>query len=73
MDDMLVRLCTEGPLTLSELAELVGRKPTGLRDRYLTRLAKEGRIRMGYPERITHPHQAYIAVEDDPASEKVNT
>lgn len=62
---MLIKLCAQRPLGLSELAALVGRKPKGLRDKYLSRMAAEGRLRMRFPERISHPRQQYITIDDE--------
>ena len=54
-------LCTGRFLTSSQLAELLGRNPEGLRRRYLTPMVRKGLLRPRYPEATNRPDQAYTA------------
>ena len=38
MEEIIVRLCTQKPLMLKEMADLLGRTPDGLRNNYLAKL-----------------------------------
>lgn len=61
MEDLLVELCAQKPLMLKELAQLTERTPDGLRNNYLSKLVKENRLYLRYPDQVNHPRQAYIA------------
>lgn len=62
MEEIIVRLCVHRPLRLKELADMLERTPDGLRNNYLAKLLREGRIRLKYPDQVNHPKQAYITV-----------
>ena len=64
MKSIIIRLCEVRPLTLKELAELLGRNEDGIRNNYLSLLKDEGKIRLRYPGQINHPQQAYITVNE---------
>ena len=64
MEEIIVKLCTQKPLMLRELAYLLERTPDGLRNNYLAKLLGKGKIRLKYPDQINHPKQAYIIVKD---------
>ncbi|HEX4961566.1 MAG TPA: RNA-binding domain-containing protein [Thermoanaerobaculia bacterium] len=61
MDSTILELCSRSFLTLRELEELTGRGADTLRVHYLSRLAREGKIRLRFPEAIRHPNQAYTS------------
>jgi hypothetical protein len=63
MEAIIVRLCATKPLMLKELAYLLERTPDGLRNNYLAKLLRKGKVRLKYPEQLNHPKQAYIVVE----------
>ncbi|RUL54644.1 ATP-binding protein [Lysinibacillus antri] len=63
MEEIIMKLCTQRPLMIRELADLLGRTPDGLRNNYLAKLLDKGKVRLKYPNQINHPKQAYIAVE----------
>lgn len=62
MEELLVELCAQKPLMLKELAQLTERTPDGLRNNYLSKLVREKRLRLQYPDQVNHPRQAYITV-----------
>jgi ATP-dependent DNA helicase RecG len=59
-DQILVRLCAATPLSLPQLAALVGRTPESLRAP-LRDLIAAGQLQYRYPDQLTHPEQAYVA------------
>lgn len=59
MEAVLLELCRGRSLTLGELADLTGRSAETLRIHYLARLVSSGKMRLRYPEKPTHPAQAY--------------
>ncbi|WP_236692665.1 ATP-binding protein [Aneurinibacillus tyrosinisolvens] len=63
MENIIVVLCEKKPLMLKELAQLLERTPDGLRNNYLAKLLKEGKLRLRYPAQVNHPKQAYITVK----------
>ncbi len=57
MDDLIVALCAEHPLKARELAQMMHRSARHLRDAYLSRLVREGRLQLsGSPN---DPHVTY--------------
>ncbi|SHG94148.1 ATP-binding protein, partial [Ornithinibacillus halophilus] len=63
MNELIVRLCQIKPLTLQELSKLLNRKPDPLRKKYLSKLVKEEKLELLYPDQINHPKQAYITAD----------
>lgn len=59
-DALLVALCSQAPLTLGELMEVLSRKEAQVRTA-LRRLLADGRIRYLYPDQPSHPKQRYVA------------
>ena len=49
--------------TSKELAHILDRSSTDLRARYLGRMVNLGLLRLRYPDKPTHPHQAYSAAD----------
>jgi ATP-dependent DNA helicase RecG len=60
MDEIILNLCAIKPLTLKELSELLNRQMDPLRKKYISRLLKEGKLELLYPEQVNHPKQAYM-------------
>lgn len=61
-DAILVRLCTDSPRSVRELAHLMDRNEAHLRVA-LRNLVRAGRMTLLYPE-LNHPKQKYVAVND---------
>jgi ATP-dependent DNA helicase RecG len=61
VETAIVRLCAEGPKTLSQLSRFVGREAEYLRRRFLGKLIKTGIVQYRYPNARAHPQQAYVA------------
>lgn len=58
MEDTILSVCTN-PLTLEQLADLLHRSPDTIRTHYLNSMVKRGVLELIYPEKRTHPSQAY--------------
>jgi ATP-dependent DNA helicase RecG len=52
-------LCALQPLSLSELAALLGRASASLQNHYLTPMLKEGALKLEHPHHPNHPQQRY--------------
>lgn len=63
MKDLIVKLCEIKPMTLNELGDLLNRQPDPLRNKYLSKLVIEKKLKLLYPDQINHPKQAYIRVK----------
>jgi ATP-dependent DNA helicase RecG len=61
----IIRLCAWRPLTGEELATLLNKKRSYLRNKHLIPMVSEGQIKLRYPESAKHPHQAYVASEPE--------
>lgn len=64
LEQILVALCSGQFVPLDLLAEAVKRNAEGLRNRYLTPLVRQGRLRLRFSDRKNRPDQAYLAVGD---------
>jgi ATP-dependent DNA helicase RecG len=60
----IVRLCAWAPLTVEQLATLLGKSRDYLRNKHLIPMVSQGQLRFRYPESAKHPHQAYVAPVD---------
>lgn len=63
VEGIILELCRGRFLSLEDLAELTGRTSETLRIRYLSRMVSDGKLRLRYPERPTHPQQAYTSAD----------
>lgn len=54
-------LCTWKPLTVDELATLLGKSRNYLRNKHLIPMISSGQLRFRYPESAKHPNQAYVS------------
>ncbi|MCH9628219.1 MAG: hypothetical protein S4CHLAM2_18750 [Chlamydiales bacterium] len=59
--DLIKRLCSLGPLQLSQLAMIFDREPRYIRDDFLTEMIRDGDLVYLYPDTPAHPKQAYKA------------
>lgn len=57
--DTIVELCSIRPFSGEELADLLGRTDTHIRNKILPQLIEEHRIRFVYPDMVNHPDQKY--------------
>lgn len=61
VDRVILILCGEGFKTPAELAKELGRSEAYIKNSYLNRLVKEGRLEFAHPGQPNHPQQAYRA------------
>lgn len=71
--ETILALCSRKELTLSELAGLLNRSAPTLRIHYLGPMTKNGTLELKYPDKPSHPHQAYktrspVSVPEAPES-----
>ena len=60
----IVHLCALAPLTVEQLALLLGKNRDYLRNKHLIPMVNGGQLRFRYPESAKHPRQAYMAATD---------
>lgn len=63
VDSLIVRLCTGQFLSSQQLGELLNRNPETLRNHYVGRLVREGRLQPRFPNTPSHHAQAYTATD----------
>ena len=63
MEGIILELCRERWLTRNELAELLGRHPDGLRQRFLNPMVTHRLLQLRYPDKPNRTDQAYMANE----------
>ena len=63
MEQIVAALCRDHFVTLSVLALLVNRHPNGLRQQYLSKMVRGGRMLLAFPTKPTHEKQAYRAAD----------
>lgn len=61
MEAMILKLCEDQPLTAPQLAGLLGREASSLKNHYLKPMVKSGALKLLFPDKPSHPHQAYQA------------
>ena len=59
VDEAIVEFCRDAFMSTADIAGAIGRAVTTVRNRYLPRLVRSGRLELRYPDRINHPGQAY--------------
>jgi ATP-dependent DNA helicase RecG len=64
VENLIVQLCRGRFLLLKELSPLLGRSPETIRTHYLAKMIKQGRVRLLYPGKPSHPQQRYMSSED---------
>jgi hypothetical protein len=68
-DEILVDLCARAPLSVRELADLLGRHEAYIREA-LRPLIASGRLAFLYPDQPSHPRQKYVASQGSQASNR---
>ena len=61
----ILKLCEKRYLRIDQLVTYLGRKKSTLRDSYLNPMVRQGMLKLRYPDRLTHPKQAYKTAESD--------
>ena len=64
-EGLILALCRGRFLTYQQIGGLLGRVPRATRDRFLTPMVADGRLRARFPEDMTHPQQSYTATETE--------
>ncbi len=64
MDHVILTLCKDQYLTRHALSQLLNRNPNPLGTRFLSRLVRERKLLLAFPQTPTHERQAYIKVPD---------
>jgi hypothetical protein len=55
----ILELCQDRYLKIDQLVDLLGRSKDTLRNHYLNKLVKDGKLKLRYPDKLTHKDQAY--------------
>ncbi|EKD36260.1 MAG: hypothetical protein ACD_75C01578G0001, partial [uncultured bacterium] len=55
----ILALCRDRFTTVQDLAEMLERETDTLKNHYLSKMIRDGRLELRFPERPTHPLQAY--------------
>lgn len=61
--DIIVRLCSLGPLQPVQMGKILGRDAQYLRIKFLSEMIKTGKLVYQYPNKPAHPQQAYKVLE----------
>ncbi|WP_263081278.1 putative DNA binding domain-containing protein [Endozoicomonas sp. Mp262] len=61
VEETILKACQEHYLSLRVLAELLNRKPDGLRQKYLNKMVNDKRLRRAFPTEPNSPKQAYTS------------
>lgn len=54
-------VCTDQFVMAKELAEKLQRGMKSLKNNYISKMIRDGRLELRYPGQLTHPQQAYRA------------
>lgn len=60
INNVICDICQYGFLTLSDISNLLNRKPDSLRRDYLTPMVKSGELTLAFPHAPTHSKQGYM-------------
>ena len=63
MKDIVLELCTFMPLSLSDIAKIINRRPNSVRYLYVNPLIESGKLFHTIPEMLNHPDQKYTTVK----------
>lgn len=63
MKSLVIELCEIMPLSISEIAEIINRKPESVRHLYINPLIESGKLFHTIPEMLNHPDQKYTTVK----------
>lgn len=66
MEQVILALCRDHFIALSALALLLDRNADALRQRYLSKMVKNGQVVLAFPTKPTHEKQAYRAADGIP-------
>jgi ATP-dependent DNA helicase RecG len=64
MEAVVLDICRGRHLSLGDLSRLLARKPESLRNKTLTPMIRDGRLRYRYPDTPNRPDQAYTTAEE---------
>jgi ATP-dependent DNA helicase RecG len=70
---LISNICNFGFLTLTDISNLLGRKPASLRRDYLTPMIKDGVLYLAFPHAPTHPQQGYKTVKKETNNSQIST
>ena len=59
MLEYIVELCAIKPFSAKELAKILNRDDRWVKKEYISKLLKEGKIKLLYPDQPKHPDQKY--------------
>ncbi len=62
---LMLKLCGHQPFTAEALETLLDKHRKYLMTEHIRPLVQAGKLRLLYPESAKHPHQAYVAREDN--------
>jgi hypothetical protein len=60
----ILALCQDRYVTAQELAEMLQRGMETLKNHYISKLIRQGKLELRFPEQPTHPAQAYRATTE---------
>ena len=63
MKSLVIELCEIMPLSISEIAEIINRKPESVRYLYINPLIESGKLFHTIPEMLNHPDQKYTTAK----------
>lgn len=69
---LIVNICGFGFLSLTDISNLLDRKPASLRRDYLTPMLKDGLLYLAFPHAPTHPQQGYKTTEETKKAQEIN-
>ena len=64
MKSIVLELCTFMPLSLSDIAKIINRKPNSVRYLYVNPLIESGELFYTIPEMLNHPDQKYTVIKN---------
>ncbi|BCC10308.1 MULTISPECIES: hypothetical protein [Bacillus] len=59
---IILELCSQKPLTVNQLEQLLSRSEKAVRNR-VNELLREGKLILLFPDNLNHPRQAYMTTE----------
>jgi hypothetical protein len=65
IEGAILASCRGCYLTLRELSQILGRSENTVRQNYLSRMTRSGRVVLRYPYAPNHPDQAYTASQEE--------
>ena len=63
MKSLVIELCSVMPLSISEIAQIINRKPESVRYLYVNPLIENKKLFYTIPEMLNHPDQKYTTVK----------